>query len=101
PNAAAQTKAKRAYTVLKPLEPGDTDVAVYTSSRAGDRISRNPDTKFITNTTVSAPEIAVDEKNTYQKIEGVGATFNEAGMMCLNALPIKERDSVFGYLFDP
>jgi len=99
PNVVAQSK--RTNAILKPLLSDEADVAVYTSSRAGDRITRNPDTKFITNITASGPEIAVDEKTTYQKIEGFGATFNEAGMMCLNALSIRERDSVFRYLFDP
>jgi glucosylceramidase len=44
--------------------------------------------------------IAVNEKISFQTIEGFGATFNEAGMICLNSLSPKDRDNAFASLFD-
>src|SRR3954454_23404877 len=51
---------------------------VYVSSQAGDRLTRKNDATFIADTKSSAPVITVNEKKSFQKIEGFGATFNEA-----------------------
>ncbi len=75
-------------------------VAIYVSSRAGDRIARKPDAKFMPVANSSGARIVIDEKTSYQKIEGFGATFNEAGMICLNSLDAGKRDTVFRDLFD-
>ncbi|MGA2202490.1 MAG: glycoside hydrolase family 30 beta sandwich domain-containing protein [Terriglobales bacterium] len=37
----------------------------------------------------------------YQKIDGFGASFLEAGLICINSLPRSERESVLRALFDP
>ena len=37
----------------------------------------------------------------FQSIDGFGASFNEAGMICLNSLNKETQDSVFKMLFDP
>jgi len=42
----------------------------------------------------------VNEKKSFQIIEGFGATFNEAGMICLNSLPAGDRRKIFESLFD-
>ena len=47
------------------------------------------------------PVIEIDTASRYQKIDGFGATFNEAGMICLNSLNAESRDSVLRNLFDP
>ncbi|MFI5152989.1 MAG: glycoside hydrolase family 30 beta sandwich domain-containing protein [Chitinophagales bacterium] len=76
-------------------------ISVWVSAQAGDRLTRKPDLKLIANQESSVPEIRVDESKSYQKIEGFGATFNEAGMICLNTLSPYARDQVFSSLFDP
>jgi len=75
-------------------------VEVYVSSREGDRLSRKRDAQFIQDANSSLPVITVDEKRTFQSIEGFGATFNEAGMVCLNSLSATARKDVFESLFD-
>ena len=49
----------------------------------------------------SLPVIKIDEGTRFQKIDGFGATFNEAGMICLNSLNAETKDSVLKMLFDP
>src|SRR5215467_13312839 len=62
-----------------------TRIEVYVSSREGDRLTRKENAKFSNDTKSSLPVITVDEGKNYQTIEGFGATFNEAGMVCLNS----------------
>jgi glucosylceramidase len=45
--------------------------------------------------------ISVNEETNFQKIDGFGATFNEAGMICLNSLGTDSREKVLKMLFDP
>ena len=97
--ATAQSK-KGSSKIIKQVASKGPIVAVYSSSQSGDRLTRKADAKFTLNTNSSESAITVDEKTSYQRIEGFGATFNEAGMICLNSLSIKERDRVFISLFD-
>ncbi len=76
------------------------NVEVYVSSQAGDRLTRKKDATFITDVKSSSPALIVNEKKSFQTIEGFGATFNEAGMICLNSLSPTDRDRVFESLFD-
>ncbi|PWT95848.1 MAG: hypothetical protein C5B52_16975 [Bacteroidetes bacterium] len=76
------------------------NIEVYVSSRAGERLTRKNDAKFSADAKSSASIITVNEKQSFQTIEGFGATFNEAGMICLNSLPAKDRNKVFESLFD-
>jgi len=76
------------------------NVEVYISSQGGDRLSRKPDAQFIEDSNSLSPTIIINEKKTFQIIEGFGATFNEAGMMCLNVLTAADRINVFQSLFD-
>jgi glucosylceramidase len=101
----------KAFTIaiLPFLLPGITfsqyghraDVEVYISSQAGDRLSRKADARFVEDIKSSLPEITINEKKTFQIMEGFGATFNEAGMICLNSLTTPDRNKVFESLFDP
>ena len=51
---------------------------------------------------VHAPEagstFTVDDAQACQKIDGFGASFMEAGMICLNSLPGEKRDEVLAVL---
>jgi glucosylceramidase len=75
------------------------DISVYTSSQGGDRLSKEV-IQFKKNTESSVPVIHVDEKIQYQRIDGFGASFNEAGMICLNSLSELDRNDVLKSLFD-
>src|SRR6266516_3666942 len=97
--ATAQSK-KGSSKITKQVASKGPIVAVYSSSQSGDRLNRKADAKFTQTTNLSDSAITVDERTFYQRIEGFGATFNEAGMICLNSLPIKEGNGVFKSLFD-
>jgi glucosylceramidase len=77
------------------------NVVVYSSSRDGDRLTKVSDLSFMSDKESSLAVIKVDEGTSFQKIEGFGATFNEAGMICLNSLNEETKDSVLKMLFDP
>src|ERR1700685_1564026 len=76
------------------------DVQRFVSSKAGDRITSKPVVRFQDHD-ASASNFEIDDRITYQKIDGFGASFLEAGLICLNSLPASERDSVLRALFDP
>jgi glucosylceramidase len=75
-------------------------VSVYVSSQEGDRLTRKADLYFGT-ANASLATLAVEEETRYQEIAGFGASFNEAGMICLNALDAAAQDRVLEALFDP
>lgn len=75
-------------------------ISVYVSSRAGDRLKRKANARFLSNSESSLQVIKVDESIRYQKIEGFGATFNEAGMICLRSISQNAGDQVLKSLFD-
>jgi glucosylceramidase len=81
-----------------PKGPG---ILVYSSSQDGDRLTKKNDVQFTRNRTSSLPVITVEEGTRFQKIAGFGATFNEAGMICLNSLGTEAQDRVLKMLFDP
>ncbi len=76
------------------------ETTVYSSSQDGDRLALIKGEKFKKEKGASLPVITVNEKVRYQKIDGFGATFNEAGMICLNSLPENEKEKVLKMLFD-
>ncbi len=80
---------------------GDPRITVFSSSQDGDRLTKKSDTKFISDRESSLPVIKIDEKTRFQKIDGFGASFNEAGMICLNSLNAEAQDKVLQMLFDP
>ena len=76
------------------------DVQMFVSSKAGDRITAKPVVRF-EDRDGSAVNFEIDDGITYQKMDGFGASFLEAGLICLNSLPSSERESVLRALFDP
>ena len=111
PETSKQCKAYKLYglEVLLFLLPASLtfsqyahtgNVEVYESSQAGDRLTRKPDAQFVLDTKSLIPVITINDKKTFQIIEGFGATFNEAGMICLNSLNAADRRHVFESLFD-
>jgi len=79
----------------------DPEISVYSSSQDGDRLTKKRDVQFTSVKQSSLPVITVDERIRFQKIEGFGATFNEAGMICLNSLDNEVQGSVLKMLFNP
>jgi glucosylceramidase len=79
----------------------ESDITVYSSSQDGDRLTKLNGTSFLENREDNLPVIEMDTASRYQKIDGFGATFNEAGMICLNSLSVESKDSVLRNLFDP
>ena len=89
------------HIVLPVLQEKAPVVQVYISSAGGDRLTRKSDIQFVKNQELPIPEIVLNDKIKYQKIDGFGASFNEAGMICLNSLSPEKSDSVMKTLFDP
>lgn len=80
------------------------EVRVYVSSSAGDRLSPKKPIRF-----EPAPKTGridqvvfhINDSMRYQEIMGFGASFLEAGMICLNSLNLAQQESVLRALFDP
>jgi glucosylceramidase len=77
------------------------EITVYSSSQDGDRLTKKTEMPFTSDRESSLPVIKIDEGTHFQKIDGFGATFNEAGMICLNSLNAEAHNSVLKMLFDP
>ncbi|MFZ3367087.1 MAG: glycoside hydrolase family 30 protein [Candidatus Sulfotelmatobacter sp.] len=77
------------------------DVKRFVSSKAGDRITPRPVLHFQQDQDPSAVKFEIDDDITYQKMDGFGASFLEAGLICLNRLSPSGRESVLRALFDP
>jgi glucosylceramidase len=82
-------------------QPKDLNISVYSSSLDGDRLTKKPNIGFESPSSSAAAVITVDEGKQFQKIDGFGATFNEAGMICLNSLKPEDKEGVLKKLFDP
>ena len=77
------------------------NVQRFVSSKAGDRIRRAAVLHFGEARKSSTVNFEITDDITYQKIDGFGASFLEAGLICLNRLPAGERELVLRSLFDP
>jgi glucosylceramidase len=77
------------------------DVQTFVSSKAGDRITPKSALHFQQDQSSSIASFEINDGVTYQKMDGFGASFLEAGLICLNSLPAGERESVLRALFDP
>ena len=63
------------------------EVKVYVSSKAGDRLAAKPALHFEKAAAGKAVKVELDDAVTLQKMDGFGASFLEAGLICINALP--------------
>lgn len=79
----------------------DSEVIVFSSSQDGDRLARKSDLHFTSDKESPLPVIRIDDEIRFQKIDGFGASFNEAGMICLNSLGEEAKNNVLKMLFDP
>ncbi len=76
------------------------ETRLYVTSRAGDRIAAKPPLHF-TNAAASGSAFHIDETMRDQEIVGFGASFLEAGMICLGSLDSAHQEQVLQALFDP
>lgn len=76
------------------------EARLYVTSRAGDRLASKAPARF-TNTAQSGDVIRIDEAVRDQEIIGFGASFLEAGMICLKSLDSAHQEGVLRSLFDP
>ncbi len=76
------------------------EVHLYVTSQAGDRITSKAALHF-SKTPSAGPVFKIDETSRYQEIVGFGASFLEAGMICINSLDPGAQERVFQSLFDP
>ena len=74
---------------------------VVVSSQAGERLARRPVMSFEARSLTAGQRFAIDDTVRYQKIDGFGASFQEAGLMSLNVLPAPQQEAVLQALFDP
>ncbi len=79
---------------------GEPKVEVFVSSQAGDRMTPRSLPSLTPGEQQGEPSFTIDETNTHQAIVGFGASFLEAGMICLNSLPAEEQEKVLQALFD-
>ena len=77
------------------------DVIVHITSKAGDRITPKAPLHFQPAKSAAAISFRIDDTASRQRMDGFGATFLEAGMMCLNTLAKPQQDAVLRALFDP
>jgi len=79
---------------------GEPKVKVFVSSLAGDRMAPRSPISLTPGEQEGRPSFTIDETTTHQAIAGFGASFLEAGMICLNSLPAEEQEGVLRALFD-
>ena len=76
------------------------EVAVYVTSKAGDRLASKPPLHFVEKAARPEPAFHVDDATAYQKIDGFGASFLEAGPICLQSLDGSAQEAVLQAVFD-
>jgi glucosylceramidase len=76
------------------------EVKLVISSKAGDRLTAKPPLKFEQAKPTDEAGFRIDPAATDQTIAGFGASLLEAGLICLNDLPIDQQEAVLRALFD-
>src|SRR5215471_9992076 len=76
------------------------EARLIVSSRAGDRLAEKRPVRF-TPAASGRGIFRLDPSVTYQTMVGFGASFLEAGMICLNGLEQDQQEAVLRALFDP
>jgi glucosylceramidase len=94
--------AAGALLMLSILPVGAQRIRVVVSSQGGDRLKEKPSVAFgaATGEPSGNETIRVDESERHQTILGFGASFNEAGMICLNTLAPEAQELLLRSVFD-
>ena len=77
------------------------DAQVIVSSRSGDRLSAKPPIAWEAAGDSARAGFRLDASRKYQTIAGFGASFLEAGLICLNSLSADQQETVLETLFHP
>lgn len=77
------------------------EVTRFVSGFSGERMARQPAAAFLQKADGENPVFVIAENKPRQTIAGFGASFLEAGMICLNHLEPDAREAVLRALFDP
>ena len=81
------------------------EVQITVSSDAGDRLSVKPPAHFQAGARPQGQSqsqtFEIRDEVRYQTMDGFGASFLEAGLICINDLPPAEQEAVLRALFDP
>ncbi len=93
-------KAIVVLSLFAGLLPG-TDATVHISSKAGDRIALKGRVPMQPAASAGPATFHIDDKASLQRMDGFGATFLEAGMMCVRTLDKPQQDALLASLFDP
>jgi glucosylceramidase len=90
--------------LLVPLPALAQEVRIAVSSGAGDRLTEKPAARFAPveagGGTPAPVAFRIDDAERLQTMEGFGAAFNEAGMICLNRLGAARQEEVLARIFD-
>ncbi len=90
-----------ALLVASASQPSEAqEVRVFVSSLAGERLQPKAALRFESASPETRPDFRVEPSVTHQTIAGFGASFMEAGMICLNSLPADRQESLLRALFD-
>lgn len=76
------------------------EVEIYVSSPAGDRLTPKPPVRFVPQEKADRPLFRIMTGDMFQRMDGFGASFEEAGMICLNGLSPTKQADVLRSLFD-
>jgi glucosylceramidase len=85
---------------LASVSPGQ-EVSLVVSSKAGERLSVRAPLQFAARNGTKGGTFRIDETIRLQAIDGFGASFLEAGLVCLNSLGAEAQEQVLQALFDP
>src|SRR5579863_8456180 len=75
-------------------------VSVLVTSKAGDRLASKPALHFHPEPDRNLAGFRIDDSVVYQRIDGFGASFLEAGAICLRSLDAASQEAVLRALFD-
>ena len=87
--------------LLSNLPLSAQQVNLYVTSRSGDRITARSGGVAAPGVPGARAAFRIDESTRYQTIAGFGASFLEAGLVCINDLPADAQERVLRTLFDP
>ncbi|HTQ97278.1 MAG TPA: hypothetical protein VMH89_10765, partial [Candidatus Acidoferrum sp.] len=77
------------------------EIQLIVSSDSGDRLTTKPSVRFQAVVSAHANKFEIHDEVRYQKMDGFGASFLEAGLICINDLAPDQQEEVLRALFDP
>jgi len=83
------------------MSPSTTARVVQTARDTDDRLSEKPELSFAGPRDESVPAVLLNPRTTYQRIEGFGGAFTEAGAYVLSKISPEDREAVLKAYFDP